>query len=350
MISIRKHLERLAGEDKVRRAYRKTLEAILNTTRENILVTDTEEHTWFCTSLENFVERLREDTSITNVEVVGALVTKTLADHYAKLARQTESRETELKRIIHLLTESASRLDQENKQFYTQLRQAVQNFQSISQLEDISFLRRKLSDQVSHLQETVGRQELSSGGLVARLQAELDTARQEIDQLTQAATTDALTQLPTRRAAEKCIRELISQDEPFSVGMAVIERLDLINLRYGAQIGDMVLRRFSGTLKSQLPKRAYLSRWGGPAFVVVLEHTPAADLKASIQKILAGIAAQPMDVEGKTSGMFHITSRYDVHQWLAGQSSEKLIGLINVFCLSQKVEEVGSPEPSVTGA
>jgi diguanylate cyclase (GGDEF)-like protein len=348
MISIRKHIERLAGEDKVRRAYRKTLESILNTTRENILITDTEEHAWFCTNLQSFVERLREDNSVTNVEVIGALVTKTLADHYTKITRRTESRETELKRIIHLLTESASRLDQENKQFYTQLRQAVQNFQSISQLEDISFLRRKLSDQVAHLQETVGRQELSSGNLVARLQAELDEARQEIDQLTQAATTDALTQLPTRRAAEKRIRELTTQEEPFSVGMAVIGRLDLINLRYGAQIGDMVLRRFSGTLKAQLPKRAFLTRWGGPAFVAVLEHTPAAELKASIQKILAGIAAQPMDVEGKTSRMFHITSRYAVHQWLAGQSPEKLIGLINVFCLAQKLEGAESAKPYLT--
>lgn len=350
MISIRKHIERLAGEDKVRRAYRKTLEAILNTTRENITVTDSEEHTWFCTNLENFVERLRDDNSVTNIEVVGALATKTLADHYVRISRQTESREQELKRIIHLLTDWASSLDTENRQFYTQLRQTVQSFQSINQLEDVAFLRKKLSEQVTTLQETVGRQEVASGNLVTRLQSELEVARKEIEQLTLATTNDPLTQLPARRAAERAIRELIAGEVPFSVGMAVIERLDLINLRYGAQVGDSVLRRFSYALKSALPKRAFLCRWGGPAFVAVLDHTPAADLKTSLQKILSGIAAQPVEAEGKASGMFHITSRYAVHQWFAGQPAEKVISLINVFCLAQKIEGAESPEPSLASS
>lgn len=338
MISIRKHIESLTGEDKVRRAYRKTLEAILHTTREHILVTDAEEHIWFCTNLENFAERLREDHSVTNVEVVGALVTKTLTDHYAKISRQTESREQELKRIISLLAESASSLDNEHKQFYTQLRQTVQGFQSIAQLEDVAFVRKKLSEQVLHLQEAVGRQEVVSGNLVVRLQAELDSARTEIETLTQATITDPLTQLPTRRAAEKLIRERIERDEPFSVAMAVIERLDVVNLRYGAQVGDTVLRRFSGTLKTQLPKRAFLCRWGGPAFAVLLDNTPAADLKSAIQKVLTAIAAQPVETEGRSSSLFRITSRYAVHQWLPGQPADKVINLINIFCLSQKIE------------
>ena len=338
MISIRKHLDRLSGEDKVRSSYRRMLEAIVNTTREHILVADAEDHTWFCTSLENFLDRLREDASVTNVEVVGALITKTLADHYSKLARQTDTREQELKRIINLLAESASRLDHENKQFYTQLRQTVQSFQSLSQLEDITFLRKKLTDQVTQLQESVGRQEMVSGNLVTRLQGELDEARKEIATLAQAAATDPLTQLPTRHAAEKLIQECVARDEPFSVGMCVIERLDLINLRYGAQLGDTVLRRFSNALKAQLPKRVFLCRWGGPAFVIIVEHTSAADLKANLQKILAGIASHPVEAEGRASGMFHITSRYAVHQWLAGQSPEKIVGLIHLFCLSEKIE------------
>jgi diguanylate cyclase (GGDEF)-like protein len=348
MISIRKHLERLAGEDKVRGAYRRMIEAILNTTRENLLVADAEEHSWFSSSLESFMMKLREDPSITNVEVVSALVTRTLADHYGKLARQTESRETELKRIINLLTETAARLDRENRQFYLDLRHAVQTFQTISQIEDITYLRKKLSEQVTHLQESAGRQEAASGGLVAQLQAELEAARKEIEVLSQSVTEDALTQLPTRRVGEKTIRELVEGDVPFSVAMAIIERLDLINLRHGPLVGDSVLRRFSTTLRNELPPRAFLCRWGGPAFVALVEHLPAADLKASVQKILAGIASQPVKAEGRAAGLFHITSRYAVHQWLSGQTPEKVISLINVFCLAQKTEESSEASLSVS--
>ncbi len=338
MISIRKHIERLSGEDKVRRSYRRLVESILNTTRESILVTDAEEHSWFSASLENFIDRLREDGSVTNVEVINALVTKTLADHYGRLHRQTETREQELKRIIHLLTETAARLDHENRQFYLELRQSVQNFQNISQIEDISYLRKKLSEQVAHLENALGRQEGSAGSLVVRLQAELDAARKELEALSQGSVTDALTQLPTRRVAEKLIRELVERGDAFCVAMAVVERLDLINVRYGNVVGDAALRRFASTLKGHLPSRTFLCRWGGPAFVLIDEGATAGELKAALQKILAGIASQPVEAEGRTSGLFHVTSRYAVHQWLTGQSAEKIINLINVFCLAQRVE------------
>src|SRR3989442_10971539 len=101
MISIFKHIERLGREDKARKAFRNMFESISNAIREHLPVTDSEGHTWFCSSLESFQNRLREDSRATNVEVVSALVTKTLVDHLAKLARQTETREQELKRIIN---------------------------------------------------------------------------------------------------------------------------------------------------------------------------------------------------------------------------------------------------------
>jgi len=77
---------------------------------------------------------------------------------------------------------------------------------------------------------------------------------------------------------------------------------------------------------------------------VLLDNTSAPDLKSAIQKILAAIAGQPVETEGRSSSMFHITSRYAVHQWLAGQPAHKVISLINLFCLAQKVEDVDTAD------
>src|SRR5713226_3210033 len=97
------------------------VDSIFTITRERVPVADAEEHTWFCASLEGLQVRLREDSSPGNVEIISALLNKTLEDHWAKLSQQTRHREEELKRIINLLAESAAQLDGDNKNFYITL-------------------------------------------------------------------------------------------------------------------------------------------------------------------------------------------------------------------------------------
>ncbi len=326
------------------------VDSLIATTRDRILVTDREEHAWFCTNLDSLLRRLQEDSSPTNVEVISALLSKSLEDHWAKLATQTNHREEELKRIINLLADTASRLDTENKNFYVELRKTVQNFQNISQIEDITYLRKKLSEQVTQLQETVGTQETASGGTITRLQQELDEAHHEITRLTHASAQDPLTRLPARREAEKVIRELSETGQPFMVAMVVIERLDQINLRYGAECGDDVLRNFSRKLREQLPERFSLFRWGGPAFVGVRDTLPAGEVRALLQKVLSGIANEPFEVQTKGSGLLHITSKFAIHQWNPGQAVEKVLRLVEVFCVSQKLEAPESPSPGAPAA
>ena len=203
LISIRKHLERLSGEERLRKGFLRLFNSIIATTRERILVTDAEDHAWFCASLDSLQKRLQEDPSPGNIEVVTARLAKTLEDHWVKLTSHTHHREEELKRIINLLAEGAGRLDVEHKTFYLALRNAVQNFQNISQIEDITYMRKRLSEQVAHLEEAVSRQEGASLGTISRLQQELDEAHKQIAVLTQSTSHDQLTRLPARRDCER---------------------------------------------------------------------------------------------------------------------------------------------------
>ena len=36
--------------------------------------------------------------------------------------------------------------------------------------------------------------------------------------------------------------------------------------------------------------------------------------------------------------MLHITSKFAVHQWIPGQTPDKLIRLVDVFCVPQKLD------------
>ncbi|GEM_PF-4313939 len=344
MISIRSYLEKLAGEEGLRSAFLKLVQSLVKVMQEKMIKADAEEHNWLCANLDSLVQRLVEDVSPKNIEVVAALLTKTLEDHWLKLGLQLDNRQHEFKRIINLLTESAARLDGQNKHFYLSLREAVQNFQDISQMEDITYIRKKLTEQVTHLEETVQRQEGVSNETVGRLQSELEQAHKQIASLIEAVTTDSLTRLPARQAGEKALRDHIEKNEPFVLGMAVVERLELINLRYGVDSGDEVVRKFARQLRENMPERTFLCRWGGPAFLSIVPRMSAGELRVLLQKVLSEIAAEPMEIEAKGAGFIRITSRFAVHEWTPGQVAEKIVRLVDIFCFSPKGES-GEADP-----
>ncbi len=345
MISIRKHLEWLAGEEQLRKAFLEMLASLFSITRDRTLVTDPAEHGWFCANLDALEKRLADDPKPNNIRVVSALLNKTLADHWTRLAHQAGHREEELKRIINLLAEGSGRLDTTNKEFYKELRTTVQSFQDLSQLEDLTYVRKKLSEQVEHLQETVHRRERVSNEAILHLRSELDQAHHQIARLVRAESADQVTRLPARDEALKTMGDLIDSRQPFTVAVAVVERLELINLRYGADCGDDVLREFAKKLRDQLPDRVPVCRWGGPAFVAMLEHLAAAEARFMVQKILAGVSSQPFEMRAKSSGLLHITSKYSIHEWVEGESVDKLANMINAFCASLRFGAAEATEP-----
>jgi len=347
VISIRKHIERLAGDDDLRNAFLEMVGSLFSTTRDRMLVTDPTEHAWFCTNLEALEKRLVADPKPKNIGVVSALLNKTLADHWTRLAHQAGHREEELKRIINLLAEGAGRLDTTNNEFYKELRTTVQTFQNLSQLEDLTYMRKKLSEQVTELQETVQKRERAASEAILRLQSELGQAQHQVAQLVRAESEDRVTRLPARAEALKLIGDRIESRQPFTVAVAVIERLDVINLRHGADCGDDVLREFAKKLRDQLPQSAAVCRWGGPAFVAMLEHIGAAEARLLVQKILASIAVQPFEMHSKGKGLLHITSKYSFYEWAEGETVDKVARVIEAFCASQRfgLAEAAEPQP-----
>jgi len=334
MISIRKHMEWLTREDASRRALLGLLDGVLNIVKANILVMDPDEHAQFCQQIRSLQERLEQDASPTNVEVVAALLSRTLKDHWTRLARLVHLREQEMKSIINLLAEGAAQLDRENRGFYERLRAAVRAFEDISQLEDITFIRRKLAEQVGEMQKNVARQQQDSEARVQGLQSQLEDAHRHIERLTRTVTEDSLTGFPGRQAGERVIRDIIEHRQPVTVAMAVVQGMVVITQRYGAEFGDDVLQRFAQQLRQALPPEMFLCRWGGPAFVAVVERLAAEETKGLLQRALGAIGGRPIEIVARGGGLITINSKFAVQQWVGEQNVDRVFRQVDAFCTS----------------
>lgn len=89
---------------------------------------------------------------------------------------------------------------------------------------------------------------------------------------------DHLTQLLTRRALFKKLREQILKTfinkSPLSVIMMDIDKFKLINDTYGHLVGDSVIKDVAEIIKGNLSENEFVGRYGGEEFLIVL---PACD-------------------------------------------------------------------------
>lgn len=86
---------------------------------------------------------------------------------------------------------------------------------------------------------------------------------------------DSLTGLYNRHYGEIWMKQVKEEakdtGEPFSIAIADIDFFKKFNDCYGHDCGDMVLRKVSELLQTQVGRQGYVSRWGGEEFLIIFK-------------------------------------------------------------------------------
>lgn len=152
------------------------------------------------------------------------------------------------------------------------------------------------------------RSKLRTNRIITLANAELTTARDQLDRLSR---TDALTGLANRRhvdekLAEEVLRHQRRGDE-FTVVLADLDHFKRINDQYGHPAGDAVLVHAAEVLRGGVRTLDTVGRWGGEEFILVLPLTGIDGACAVAEKIriaLAGGTIQFGDVALSVSATF----------------------------------------------
>jgi diguanylate cyclase (GGDEF)-like protein len=83
---------------------------------------------------------------------------------------------------------------------------------------------------------------------------------------------------------------------PISVIIADLNGLKMINDAFGHQLGDQLLQKVAGSIKSVCRPRDVLARWGGDEFVVLLPNTTYEETEKIVERIEELCCSESIDM------------------------------------------------------
>jgi len=137
------------------------------------------------------------------------------------------------------------------------------------------------------------------GRRISELYNQLHAKNRFLEEL---ALTDALTELPNRRAIEDWgARELKAAERHgfhFWLIEADLDHFKLVNDTYGHEVGDLVLKTFARQLAANTRASSLCGRLGGEEFVVVLSHIDRDGVLTAADRIRRRLGQECFEVGG----------------------------------------------------
>ncbi len=104
------------------------------------------------------------------------------------------------------------------------------------------------------------------------------------------ASTDSLTGLTNRRAAEEVLANLLAVDSSFAVVMADLDFFKRLNDTMGHEAGDRALKLFADTARGVVRDRDHVVRWGGEEFALLLPGANAERAAEIVSRLRSALA------------------------------------------------------------
>lgn len=249
-------------------------------------------------------------------------------------------RQKEIREILEILAQAAQTVTNRSDRYSTEFGKLARDLETVAELDDLSLVRRRLSEDVGRLKsvaETLQKEEFAS---VVEMQSELQAFRRRLQEAETMAATDALTGLSNRREAERLMSRKIRSGRSFCVMLFDLDGFKAVNDRYGHIAGDHLLKAFAKRLQSQFRSDDTVCRWGGDEFLAVL-NTTLPDVRERA-KIVAGRMGGLYAVQTPRGAVnIYVSASVGAAQYEPGETEEQLFTRADA-CLYENKQEHGS--------
>jgi diguanylate cyclase (GGDEF)-like protein len=202
-------------------------------------------------------------------------------------------------------------------------------------------------------------------GMANRLARAINTISEKLSETTDAAQTDKLTGVASRRALLVDLFNEVERanryERPLSVAFVDIDHFKAVNDSYGHAFGDEVLRGVAQAIQANLRATDKVGRYGGEEFMLILTETNVEEGAVLTEKLRNIVAAQRFAVEDQTLSVTisigiaggvgaRLTSDALVRDADAAMYSAKSLGRNQTYIFAEPDEDARVPRAPISAA
>jgi diguanylate cyclase (GGDEF)-like protein len=327
VISLKRFLA-MDGEDAASHA--RVVWLILEAIACNAVESDPAERQEFQTSLRQIISRMEESTSTGGTFVLAGEAIKSIETYNRGVQRSLSSQMKELQSIVSLFARSLLQVSKSSAASATKLHQIERLIEKSSQSEDLRVIKAQLEKSLEVICEEAAEQERRSEAVSSQISDAMSRPESAAVLSGAMAELDLVTGLPNFRAAERAIREAVAAQTPTFAVLLCVERVEVINSRFGFAVGDRVLMLFGQHLAQRLSKNDRLLRWRGPGFLALLDRTGSEmSIRAEVARMVSARLEQEVELSGR-SVLLPISSSWMLTS-VTGLTAEKLAQKLDAF-------------------
>lgn len=262
---------------------------------------DPTERQVFQTSLRNLVTKMEQSTSSGASFVLAGEAIKSIETYNRGVQRALGSQIKELQSIVSLFTRSMLQVSKGSAASADKLHQIERQIEKSSQTEDLRALKVQLEHSLGTICEEAEAQERRSEQINEQIHDAMSRPESAAVLSEAVGDLDLVTGLPNFRAAENAIRSAIAAGTSTYAILLSVERVEVINSRFGFSVGDRILMLFGQHLAQRMSKTDRLFRWRGPGFLALLDRNgPEISVRAEIARMVSARLEQQIDLGGRS--------------------------------------------------
>lgn len=331
MISLKRLL---ALEEEDANSHSRLVWLILEAVACHAVEIDPVERQAFQDSLRNLVTRMEHSTTSSASLVLTGEAIKSIETYNRSVQRALGSQIKELQAIVFLFTRSMLQVSRGSAASADKLHNIERQLEKSSQTEDLRAIKVQLEQSLGTICEEAAAQDRRSEQISDQLHEAMSRPESAAALTEAVGDLDLVTGLPNFRAAEKAVRSAIGAGTSTYAVLLCVDRVEVINSRFGFSVGDRILMLFGQHLAQRMSKSDLLFRWRGPGFLALLDRQgPEMSVRAEIARIVSARLEQQIDLGGR-SVLLPIAASWMLTN-LAGSTMEKISQKLDAFSAGQ---------------
>jgi diguanylate cyclase (GGDEF)-like protein len=232
-------------------------------------------------TLDQAARAVNSEASAKELDHVGKLAVTQLDDICRSNTEAIEQRDAALKEVVGTVAEVINGFKGHGERHNDKMEKIAVEFESLSRLDDVNEMRRRLSEDVARLKESVQEMRRESEQSVHHFESLIVSFQQRLEMARKESHLDRLTGLGSRSDAERELRLIAKRHSSVCVLLFDIEGFREINRANGTLVGDKLLQALAHTLSDYFPEKDSLFRWGADEFLVIAEGRLAVRLEGA---------------------------------------------------------------------